>query len=123
MKEQEKSPLEQLIVWAETASKQSIIDKAHELLKIEKENNPIEEKNQKIIELMQVLEMIEASLQKGNSIRPDSFIIRNAIRLSIGLDTIIEDSQVCNCGHCKALHECFGLGDKDLVNDITYPRS
>ena len=79
--------------------------------------------HQTLIELMQVLEMIEASLQKGNSIRPDSFIIRNAIRLSIGLDTIIEDSQVCNCGHCKALHECFGLGDKDLVNDITYPRS
>ena len=36
MKKKEKSSLEQLIIWSETASKQSIIDKAHELLKIEK---------------------------------------------------------------------------------------
>jgi hypothetical protein len=39
MNQKEKSPLEQLIIWAETASKQSIIDKAHELLKIEKDRN------------------------------------------------------------------------------------
>ena len=88
MKQKEKSSLEQLIIWSETASKQSIIDKANELLKIEKENNPIEEKNQKIIELMQVLETIEHVLQNGDSINPDSFIIRNAVRLAIGMDVL-----------------------------------
>ena len=88
MKQKEKSSLEQLIIWSETASKQSIIDKANELLKIEKENNPIEEKNQKIIELMQVLETIEHVLQNGDSINPDSFVIRTAVRLAIGMDVL-----------------------------------
>ena len=88
MKQKEKSSLEQLIIWAETASKQSIIDKAKELLKIEKENNPIEEKNQKIIELTQVLETVEHVLQNGDSINPDSFVIRTAVRLAIGMDVL-----------------------------------
>jgi hypothetical protein len=88
MKQKENSLLEQLIIWSETASKQSIIDKANELLKIEKENNPIEEKNQKIIELMQVLETVEHVLQNGDSINPDSFVIRTAVRLAIGMDVL-----------------------------------
>lgn len=88
MKQKENSLLEQLIIWSETASKQSIIDKANELLKIEKENNPIEEKNQKIIELMQVLESVEHVLQNGDSINPDSFVIRTAVRLAIGMDVL-----------------------------------
>ena len=88
MKQTEKSSLEQLIIWAETASKQSIIDKANELLKIEKKNNPIEVKNQRLIELMQVLEMIEHVLQNGDTITPDSFVIRTSVRLAIGMDVL-----------------------------------
>lgn len=88
MEQKEKSSLEQLIIWSETASKQSIIDKANELLKIEKENNPIEVKNQRLIELMQVLEMIEHVLQNGDTITPDSFVIRTSVRLAIGMDVL-----------------------------------
>jgi hypothetical protein len=91
MKQKEKSSLEQLIIWSETASKQSIIDKAHELLKIEKKNNSIEAKNKRIIELTQVLETIEHVLQNGDSIHPNSFVIRTSVRLAIGMDVLNEN--------------------------------
>jgi hypothetical protein len=84
MEQKEKSSLEQLITWSETASKQSIIDKAHELLKIER----MEVKSQRLVELMQVLEMIEHVLQNGDTITPDSFVIRAAVRLAIGMDVL-----------------------------------
>lgn len=51
------------------------------------------EKLQKvIIEQAQVLETIEQILQNGDSINPDSFVIRTSVRLAIGMDVLNEES-------------------------------
>jgi hypothetical protein len=41
---------------------------------------------QEIIKLMQVLELVEVTLQNGNDIKPDSLIIRNAVRQCLGME-------------------------------------
>jgi hypothetical protein len=43
---------------------------------------------QEIIKLMQVLELVEVTLQNGNDIKPDSLIIRNAVRQCLGMEVI-----------------------------------
>jgi hypothetical protein len=48
---------------------------------------------QKIIELMQVLEMIEHVLQNENTITPDSFVIRASVRLAIGMDVLNSEKE------------------------------
>jgi hypothetical protein len=73
---------------------------------------------QKTIELMQVLEMIEASLQKGNSIRPDSFIIRNAIRLSIGMDVL--NNEVDKSGLYCDFPCCKNVGTNKVEKTAVY---
>jgi hypothetical protein len=42
---------------------------------------------------MQVLEMIEYLLQNGNTITPDSFVIRTAVRLAIGMDALNSEKE------------------------------
>ena len=43
---------------------------------------------QEMIKLMQVLELVEVTLQNGNDIKPDSLIIRNAVRQCLGMEVI-----------------------------------
>jgi hypothetical protein len=54
--------------------------------KSEKESNM--EREKQIIEVMQVLELIEVTLQNGDDIKPDSLIIRNAVRQCLGMEII-----------------------------------
>jgi hypothetical protein len=114
MNQKEKSPLEQLIIWAETASKQSIIDKAHELMKIER----MEVKSQRLVELMQVLEMIEHVLQNGDTITPDSFVIRTSVRLAIGMDVL--NNEVDKSGLYCDFPCCKNVGTNKVEKTAVY---
>ena len=53
------------------------------LLKVWNECEQAQQQQQRIIEMMQLFEMLEVMLENGNSINPDS-VIRSAIQLMIG---------------------------------------
>lgn len=53
------------------------------LFKLELENSNLKQKN---LELLQLVETIEVILSQGNSITPQSFIIRNAIQIALGIE-------------------------------------
>ena len=54
------------------------------LFKLELENSNLKQKN---IELLQLLETIEVILSQGNSIKPESVIIRSAIQIALGIES------------------------------------
>lgn len=53
------------------------------LFKLELENSNLKQKN---LELLQLVETIEVILSQDNSITPQSFIIRNAIQIALGIE-------------------------------------
>lgn len=63
-----------------------IVDCVNAMTGIENPSEFIENLKQKNIELLQLLESIEVMLSQGNFIRPQSFIIRNAIQIALGIE-------------------------------------
>ena len=94
----------QIVIKGELSNKQmlniidSIIDYSNKHdLKLNIKSNSLDilpqVNHQTLIELMQVLEMIEYLLQNGNTITPDSFVIRTAVRLAIGMDALNSEKE------------------------------
>lgn len=117
VKETSSNSLEKQIVIKGKISNEQMFDIINPIIEYSEKNNlslhiksntldeSVKIDSQKVIELMQLLEMIEVSLQNGNNIKPDSFIIRNSIRILIGLEPFAIKEQICCCGSCKASKE------------------